>query len=454
MSQDVTDRTIGGIHVVLYPDGPYIPVAERIRLIHKLDKAFCVEQVETFPIGGHWVYRAHIRLDGHCLIGDAEVQFGAPLETPDGTNPLSCAQTAAIGNALTFAGFGDARLLLGLLGKSVEEARPLYPKDAPYDLIEGVRVLWLDQTPYVPVAERLYHLYRLGGTCSIERCEIKEVNGVWLYRVWATVNGHRSVGDAEIHFGAPASTPQGRYPISSAQTSAVGTVLGFSGFGDVCALLERSGKEARPLGVASALASAEAVLAARLVRVAGKRQESSGPTGTPHEATPTSMSIPRQSHDGFQTITQEQQEQIRALCERLGETEPDYEHMTSEAAEYFITRLRAIEEDLLLTAFEAREQDRQREVTALANSSPAPVSQGEIGALKRAWLTAFQVEGTRAQMQEQWHRFKLRICGSVVEDATMTREQYDHLCTVIEQHTDYQEDARANDTEEARRHRL
>jgi hypothetical protein len=57
-------------------------------------------------------------------------------------------------------------------------------------------------------------------------------------------------------------------------------------------------------------------------------------------------------------------------------------------------------------------------------------------------------------MQEQWHRFKLRICGSVVEDATMTREQYDHLCTVIEQHTDYQEDARANDTEEARRHRL
>jgi hypothetical protein len=454
MSQDVTERTIGGIHVVLYPDGPYIPVAERVRLIHTLGKAFGIEQVETLSVQGHWIYRAHIRLDDHHFIGDAEVQFGAPLDSPHGTNPLSCAQTAAIGNALTFAGFGDARLLLDLLGQNSEEARMLYPQDPPHDLIEGVRVIWLDQTPYVSVAERLYHLYRLGGTCSIERCEISKAGGVWLYRVWAMVNGSRYVGDAEIHFDVPVTSPEGRYPISSAQTPAVGTVLAMAGFGDVRSLLERSGKGANALGVAPALASADAVLAARRMLEARERQGFYGSTGTPQEATPASRPSSRQPQDHFKMMTPSQREQIHVLCERLGETEPEYEHMTSEAAESLIARLRAIEEDLLLEAFQAREQKGQRDGAASPGSpSPAPVSQGEIGALKRAWLAAFQVEGTRVQMQEQWHRFKMQVCGGVVNDTAMTREQYDQLCAATRQRTDDQANAPANGAEEARKHR-
>src|ERR1700682_6472652 len=102
--QDAPRQVIQGVHVLLLKNGPYIEVAERVRSVHKAGNVFSFERGDVLRIHQRWIYRASITVDGEHYIGDAEIHFGAPPETPDGTNPITCGQTSAIGNALTFAG--------------------------------------------------------------------------------------------------------------------------------------------------------------------------------------------------------------------------------------------------------------------------------------------------------------------------------------------------------------
>src|SRR5579859_2919737 len=177
---NVPRQVVQGVQTLLYPDGPYVEVAERIRILHKLGKDFRLLQAETLCVRNRWIYRVAITVDGHQHIGDAEIHFGAPKETPDGTNPVACGQTSAIGNALTFAGYGDLRLLLERQNLNAEQGKALYPTEETYGDIEGIRVIWLDEVPYVPVAERLYHLHKLGHTLSIDSCEVTCIHGAWV----------------------------------------------------------------------------------------------------------------------------------------------------------------------------------------------------------------------------------------------------------------------------------
>jgi hypothetical protein len=416
----VSRQVVQGVQTLLYPDGPYVEVAERIRILHKLGKDFRLQRVETLLVRNKWIYRAFITVDGLQHVGDAEIHFGAPKETPDGTNPVTCGQTSAVGNALSFAGYGDLRLLLERQKLDAEEGKALYPTEPPYGEIEGIRVVWLDETPYVPVVERLYHLYKLNHTMSIDHCEVVQVHGVWVYRVQLRVNEHPYIGDAEVHFAAPETAPEGRFPVSTAQTSAVGNALAQAGFGDVRMLLERMGKATEQVLWVPSLASADAVSQAKRQRQAS----SSGATGNSMEASQTSTTdaVPAR-------ITTEQMETIRDLSAKLGESVITYDWTFAEA-ETYIEILRIQVDELLSTADEtlpSGKNDASFQQEALANYT-------EIGELKRAWMQAFNIVGAPAEIRRQWDAFKQRECHQAVNDELMQHAQYLLLKNAIGQH--------------------
>ena len=92
--QTIARKVVHGVHILHYPGGPYIEVAERLRLLYTLGSDFRLQQDETMRVRNRWIYRAVISVDDRTFIGDAEIHFGAPKETPDGTNPVACAQTS------------------------------------------------------------------------------------------------------------------------------------------------------------------------------------------------------------------------------------------------------------------------------------------------------------------------------------------------------------------------
>lgn len=89
----------------------YITVAERVRILHEMRKSGEIkdfEMVESTPfeIAGQAYWRVSARIDGKFYIGSAEIKLNAAKGTPDGTNPISCAETSAFGRMLAFAGLG------------------------------------------------------------------------------------------------------------------------------------------------------------------------------------------------------------------------------------------------------------------------------------------------------------------------------------------------------------
>ncbi|MBA2679422.1 MAG: hypothetical protein H0U76_13615, partial [Ktedonobacteraceae bacterium] len=83
--KEATRQMIRGIHVLRYPDNSlYVDVAERVRLVHRASPSFSFERGEVHHMRHIWFYRAFMMVGEHQCIGDAEIHFGAPVETPDG----------------------------------------------------------------------------------------------------------------------------------------------------------------------------------------------------------------------------------------------------------------------------------------------------------------------------------------------------------------------------------
>jgi hypothetical protein len=429
--KEATRQIIRGIHVLRYPDHSlYVDVAERVRLVHRAGPSFSFERGEVRHIKHIWLYRACITVGEQQYIGDAEIHFGSPIDTPDGTNPISCGQTSAIGNALTFAGFGDLRTLLERLGDPEDD--DTIERGPDIQVIQGVDVVLLDDFPYVPVAERLRHLHRTGTSFVIEACEVQEHNGVWIYRATVLVGGKRFIGDAEIFFDASPQSIDGRYPISCGQTSAVGNALAFAGFGDVQSILEREGKSVDDHSLIPRLASADAVVRAKQYAEAHQRKP-------PPANQRNGSAIALRGAVGADTqppkrITAPQRERLRLLCERLGESEPaTLNEMTEIEAEDLFRRLKSQEEELFQTIEEALQEEQ-----AVAESSTQTTeiaSHTEIGTLKTAWMRAYQVKGETSDVRQQWRQFQLRVGHVVMDDGSMTREHYRHLLADIERQT-------------------
>lgn len=439
MKEAAIRQKINGIHVLRYPDNSlYVDVAERVRLVHRSHTAFSFEQGVVYHIKHVWFYRAVITIGGQQYIGDAEIHFGASIDTPDGTNPVSCGQTSAIGNALAFAGFGNLSTLLERLGDQGQNEEAERDPDSPYQMIEGIEVVLLDGVPYVPVAERLRYVHRTGTSFAIESCQIQENNGVWVYHVGVLVNGKRYIGDAEIFFDAARQSIDGKYPISCGQTSAVGNALAFAGFGDVQSILERQGKTIDDRSLAPRLPSAEAILRAKHYAEAhqGKPIYSNQRNGPILNTTTSSPEVgaDKKQRTPLKLITVTQREHLRILCERLGETEPAMiNEMTERDAELLIARLQSQEAELFQAIDEALLDIDEVQTETEPQTIPfETASYSEIGMLKTAWMQAYYVKGPASDIRQKWQQFKKRICQMEVSDDTMTREQYKQLNTDIE----------------------
>ena len=417
--QEAPRRMVQGVQVLLLKTGPYIEVAERVRSVHKAGKSFSFERGEVLRIHNRWIYRASITVDGQQYIGDAEIHFGSPSNTPDGTNPITCGQTSAIGNALTFAGFGDPKSIFARLGLRLE-CEEEFATDSSRRLIEDIEVIMLNEQPYVTVAERIYFIHLTGKTLSMQQCKLLQYNDVWIYRASITVDGQQYIGDAEIYFDAM-QEPDRTYPISCGQTSAVGNALAFAGFGDVRSIMERCGKEVpdtlegRPL-----LASADAMH--RALRYASVRdQKKESPNVVSRNDVVGSTGSKQKT-----SITPQQRERIQLLCERLGESEPDYTTITYEEAVALLAQLEVSEEELLLAADDAEQQVLSQRIEA-----PQYVSSEVVRGLKEAWLETFRVAGTTVAKRSRWVTFKRRTCQVDVDDAAMLSSQHDQLFAAI-----------------------
>src|SRR5438128_8468378 len=104
-----SERMVNGIKTRVLHNKDYVEVNTRVQILHELRRKGEIkefEMVDSHPseIAGQVFWRVSARIDGKLYIGNAEVKLDAPKNTPDGTNPFSCAETSAFGRMLAFAG--------------------------------------------------------------------------------------------------------------------------------------------------------------------------------------------------------------------------------------------------------------------------------------------------------------------------------------------------------------
>jgi hypothetical protein len=256
----------------------------------------------------------------------------------------------------------------------------------------------------------------------MDACEIFTVAGTWVYRAIVQVDGQRSSGDAEICWQASADSSHVLHPISCAQREAVGNALALAGFGDVRGILQRQGKAIPLLDAPPQLASAE--VAQRVHQ--GHRLLLQG---TPGNAAALKTSEQR---DAATLMTDEQRQQLGALCERLGRAQPDWFQLNASLAEALLVSLHAEEAELLQAADAALGATPTAPREESAPASDLPVEASLVRALKQRWRTLVGPTGTTAGLQGQWKAFKVRVCGCEVSDSAMRRAQYTRLVQALD----------------------
>lgn len=133
-------------------------------------------------------------------------------------------------------------------------------------------------------------------------------------------------------------------------------------------------------------------------------------------------------------ITAGQLEQIRALCARLGEGEPEgMQQWSYKEAEDCITVLQMQIEDVLSTAEQARSAERGEGDDSPPPPSPEPlVTAQELARLKRAWMQAVGIQKATASTKQHWETFKENRCHRPIPDNALSKSHYATLQTAID----------------------
>ncbi len=106
---NANERVVNGVNTRVLHNKDYVEVAERVRIVHALEKKFEMVESAPYTVADRWLWKVVVRVDDTQHIGTAEVKLNAPQNTPDGTNPFECAETSALGRALGFAGLGTVQ---------------------------------------------------------------------------------------------------------------------------------------------------------------------------------------------------------------------------------------------------------------------------------------------------------------------------------------------------------
>jgi hypothetical protein len=100
-------RVVNGITVVPISGKDYVPVHERVRLVHDAKKDFEMVESQPIQVGDRWVWRVVCLIDGKRYWGSAEIHLNARPGSADATDPFAVAETSAVGRCLGFAGWGS-----------------------------------------------------------------------------------------------------------------------------------------------------------------------------------------------------------------------------------------------------------------------------------------------------------------------------------------------------------
>jgi hypothetical protein len=100
-------RVVNGITVVPISGKDYVPVAERLRLLHEAKKDLEIVESQPIQAGDRWIWRVVCLIDGKRYCGSAEVHLNAKPGSADATDPFAVAETSAVGRCLGFAGWGS-----------------------------------------------------------------------------------------------------------------------------------------------------------------------------------------------------------------------------------------------------------------------------------------------------------------------------------------------------------
>jgi hypothetical protein len=200
MSNVASERVVNGIKTRVLHGKDYVEVAERVRIVQHDDTAqgFSMIKQERYEWNDRHFVSITIEVKGKLYIGDAEVTFSAPKNTPAGTSPLETAQTSALGRALAFAGYGTVESIASF----DEVYRAISIEESGRPVVEAARSLEAPKVSQNPKPETSAPAPDDSGVPTVkelqERCAALFGVGYWQAMVLKALNREEPIRERDL----------------------------------------------------------------------------------------------------------------------------------------------------------------------------------------------------------------------------------------------------------------